>query len=202
VDSIIAYFVGQLIVFVVLPLIQIPIFHMHSSLEFFVSPTLIYEFPDYFKSTLRQYRAWVYDMELDVFLANPQLQTYHSILLYILIAATLCIILATLAYILSLSTNQDTEKRSEYECGFEPFDSATRLPFDVHFYLVGILFLIFDVEIALLFPWVTGLRLFGWFGFFLMFGFLSLLGVGFFYEWKRGALIWPSRQYRHIYQAH
>jgi NADH-quinone oxidoreductase subunit A len=91
-------------------------------------------------------------MELDIFLANPQLQTYHSILLYILIAATLCIILATLAYVLSLSTNQDTEKRSEYECGFEPFDSATRLPFDVHFYLVGILFLIFDVEIALLFP--------------------------------------------------
>lgn len=79
-------------------------------------------------------------------------QTYYGLALYLFLAAALCSLLATLAYIFSLSSVQDSEKRSEYECGFEPFDSATRLPFDVHFYLVGILFLIFDVEIALLFP--------------------------------------------------
>lgn len=79
-------------------------------------------------------------------------QTYFGMILYFLFAVILCCILAGAAYIFSLSATQDSEKRSEYECGFEPFDSATRLPFDVHFYLVGILFLIFDVEIALLFP--------------------------------------------------
>jgi len=83
---------------------------------------------------------------------NQYAQTYLGLALYIFLALALCALLATLAYLLSLSTSQDTEKRSEYECGFAPFDSATRLPFDVHFYLVGILFLIFDVEVALLFP--------------------------------------------------
>jgi NADH-quinone oxidoreductase subunit N len=121
-------------------------------------------------------------------------QTYYGLALYLLLAASLCGLLAALAYLFSLSSVQDSEKRSEYECGFEPFDSATRLPFDVHFYLVGILFLIFDVEIALLFPWVLGLRISGWFGFYLMLGFILLLAIGFLYEWKRGALIWPSRQ--------
>jgi NADH-quinone oxidoreductase subunit A len=79
-------------------------------------------------------------------------QNYFSIVIYLLLAGAICGLLAAVAYIFSLSSVQDSEKRSEYECGFEPFDSATRLPFDVHFYLVGILFLIFDVEIALLFP--------------------------------------------------
>jgi len=79
-------------------------------------------------------------------------QTYYSLGLYLLLTLAICGLLAVLAYLFSLSAVQDGEKRSEYECGFEPFDSATRLPFDVHFYLVGILFLIFDVEIALLFP--------------------------------------------------
>jgi NADH-quinone oxidoreductase subunit A len=79
-------------------------------------------------------------------------QNYFSIVIYLLLAGAICCLLAVLAYYFSLSSVQDSEKRSEYECGFEPFDSATRLPFDVHFYLVGILFLIFDVEIALLFP--------------------------------------------------
>lgn len=84
--------------------------------------------------------------------SNQYAQAYLGLVLYIFLALALCGLLATLAYLLSLSTSQDTEKRSEYECGFAPFDSATRLPFDVHFYLVGILFLIFDVEVALLFP--------------------------------------------------
>jgi NADH:ubiquinone oxidoreductase subunit 3 (subunit A) len=83
---------------------------------------------------------------------SPQAYSYLGLSIYLLIAAILCIALATVAYLLSLSTAQDAEKKSEYECGFAPFDSATRLPFDVDFYLVGILFLIFDVEVALLFP--------------------------------------------------
>lgn len=67
-------------------------------------------------------------------------------------ASIICFILGVLVYVFALNTTRDTEKLSEYECGFAPFDSATRRPFDVHFYLVGILFLIFDVELALLFP--------------------------------------------------
>jgi len=107
------------------------------------------------------------------------------------------LILFGLAYFLSLSTIKDSEKLSQYECGFEPFDEATRHPFDVHFYVVGILFLIFDVEIALLFPWVLGLKLSNWFGFFTMVVFLGVLTIGFFYEWHRGALVWPHKQQMH-----
>lgn len=84
--------------------------------------------------------------------ASQYAQSYFSLIIYFFLAFALCGLLAGLAYLLSLSTAQEIEKRSEYECGFAPFDSATRLPFDVHFYLVGILFLIFDVEVALLFP--------------------------------------------------
>jgi NADH-quinone oxidoreductase subunit N len=121
-------------------------------------------------------------------------ESYFSLEIYFFLALGLCGLLAGLAYLLSLSTAQETEKRSEYECGFAPFDSATRLPFDVHFYLVGILFLIFDVEVALLFPWVLTLRTIGWFGFYLMVVFLFVLSIGFLFEWKRGALLWPSRR--------
>jgi NADH-quinone oxidoreductase subunit A len=104
------------------------------------------------------------------------------------------LLLFGIAYFLSLSTIKDSEKLSQYECGFEPFDEATRHPFDVHFYVVGILFLIFDVEIALLFPWVLGLKFSSWFGFFTMIIFLGILTIGFFYEWHRGALVWPHKQ--------
>lgn len=84
--------------------------------------------------------------------SSLQAQTYSGLLAFAALAVVLCVALAGLAYLLSLTASQDTEKRSEYECGFAPFDSATRHPFEVHFYVVGILFLIFDVEIALLFP--------------------------------------------------
>jgi NADH-quinone oxidoreductase subunit A len=77
---------------------------------------------------------------------------YNKIWVLLIIALGICFLLFLLAYIFSFSTIKDSEKLSEYECGFEPFDNATRHPFDVHFYIVGILFLIFDVEIALLFP--------------------------------------------------
>jgi NADH-quinone oxidoreductase subunit A len=83
----------------------------------------------------------------------------------------------------------DDEKRSAYECGFEPFDDA-HMKFDVRFYLVAILFIIFDLEIAFLFPWAVVLDEIGLFGLFAMFLFLAILVVGFIYEWKKGALEW------------
>jgi NADH-quinone oxidoreductase subunit A len=126
-------------------------------------------------------------------LASVHAQLFANFAVFAILVVLLCAVLATLAYLLSLSSAQDTEKRSEYECGFAPFDSATRLPFDVHFYLVGILFLIFDVEVALLFPWIVSIDSTGRFGFFMVMQFVVLLSVGFLYEWMRGALIWPSK---------
>src|SRR5262249_28105508 len=83
----------------------------------------------------------------------------------------------------------DAAKNSAYECGFEAFADA-RLPFDVRFYLVAILFIIFDLETAFLFPWAISLRTIGHFGFYAMLIFLAILVVGFIYEWKKGALEW------------
>lgn len=117
---------------------------------------------------------------------------YHKILTTFLAAFLLCSILFLVSYFLSFSRQQEYEKASEYECGFEPFDNATRQPFDVHFYIVGILFLIFDVEIALLFPWSAGLENVGTAGFWNMIIFLVILTLGFVYEWKRGALSWSN----------
>jgi len=91
---------------------------------------------------------------------------------------------------LVLSTRRpDAEKDSPYECGFEAFESA-RMKFDVRYYLVAILFILFDLEIAFLFPWAVVLPDRGAFGFWAMFLFLAILVVGFIYEWKKGALEW------------
>jgi NADH-quinone oxidoreductase subunit A len=83
----------------------------------------------------------------------------------------------------------DPEKVSAYECGFNAFDDA-RMKFDVRFYLVAILFIIFDLEVAFLFPWAITFSDLGWFGFWSMMIFLAVLTVGFVYEWKKGALEW------------
>ena len=83
----------------------------------------------------------------------------------------------------------DSEKLSPYECGFEAFEDA-RMKFDVRYYLVAILFILFDLEIAFLFPWAVVLQEIGWFGFMAMMVFLGILVVGFLYEWKKGALEW------------
>lgn len=119
---------------------------------------------------------------------------YFKIFVIFIIILFISLLLFSLAYFLSSNTIRDNEKLSQYECGFEPFDEATRHPFDIHFYVVGILFLIFDVEIALLFPWVLGLSKITWFNFYSMLIFLSILTIGFFYEWHRGALVWPHKQ--------
>jgi NADH-quinone oxidoreductase subunit A len=116
---------------------------------------------------------------------------YGKILITFLITAFICFLLFILSYFFSFANQKEYEKTSEYECGFEPFDSATRQPYDVHFYMVGILFLIFDVEIALLFPWAANLSIVTSTGFWSTVVFLIILTIGFVYEWQRGALSWP-----------
>ena len=90
---------------------------------------------------------------------------------------------------LAAPSNPDPEKLSAYECGFEAFDDS-RMEFDVRFYLVAILFIIFDLEIAYLFPWAVSLSNIGIYGFWSMMIFLGILTIGFIYEWKKGALDW------------
>jgi NADH-quinone oxidoreductase subunit A len=135
----------------------------------------------------------IYKKDASFVLQDPYFQEYFKVINMLIVALLICSLLLLIAYIFSLTVIKDSEKLSEYECGFEPFDNATRHPFDVHFYIVGILFLIFDVEIALLFPWVLGLKHIGWYGFYTMLIFLFILTVGFFYEWHRGALVWPRK---------
>ena len=116
------------------------------------------------------------------------LQDYLSIILFLVIALGLSVLFIVLNFILS-PKKPDPEKLSAYECGFEPFDDS-RIEFDVRFYLVAILFIIFDLEIAFLFPWAITLGNIGLLGFCSMMIFLFILTVGFIYEWKKGALDW------------
>lgn len=116
------------------------------------------------------------------------LQQYFPILLFLVIGVALGAILLVVGAFVSPS-KPDSEKLSPYECGFAAFENA-RIPFDVRFYLVAILFIIFDLETAFMFPWAVALRKIGWFGFDAMIMFLTLLVIGFIYEWKKGALEW------------
>ncbi|MEZ5932387.1 MAG: NADH-quinone oxidoreductase subunit A [Alphaproteobacteria bacterium] len=113
---------------------------------------------------------------------------YLPILIFLGIALALGGIILIATYILARQ-RPDTEKLSPYECGFEPFEDA-RGRFDVRFYLVAILFIIFDLEVAFLFPWAVSLGNIGLFGFWSMMVFLGVLTIGFIYEWKKGALEW------------
>ena len=116
------------------------------------------------------------------------LKDYLSIILFLIIALGLSVGFIVLNFILS-PKKPDPEKLSAYECGFEPFNDS-RMEFDVRFYLVAILFIIFDLEIAFLFPWAISLGKIGIFGFISMMIFLFILTIGFIYEWKKGALDW------------
>ena len=116
------------------------------------------------------------------------LTDYFSIILFLFIAIVLSFGFV-LANFLCAPSNPDPEKLSAYECGFEAFDDS-RMEFDVRFYLVAILFIIFDLEIAFLFPWAITLGNIGALGFWSMMIFLSVLTIGFIYEWKKGALEW------------
>jgi len=120
------------------------------------------------------------------------LANYFPILLFLAIGTAVgvgALVASGVLARLSGSQNPDSEKLSPYECGFEAFEDA-RMKFDVRYYLVAILFILFDLEIAFLFPWAIVLRDIGWFGLIAMLVFLGILVVGFIYEWKKGALEW------------
>ena len=116
------------------------------------------------------------------------LNNYLTIIIFLAIALLLSLGFVVLNFAFS-PKNPDPEKLSAYECGFEPFNDS-RMEFDIRFYLVAILFIIFDLEIAFLFPWAITLGNIGLFGFFSMMLFLFILTIGFIYEWKKGALDW------------
>ena len=114
---------------------------------------------------------------------------YLPILVFLCVAVGLAFFISVLPFITSFKQKKTREKLSQYECGFEAFDKC-RSKFDVRFYLVSIIFIIFDLEIAFLFPWAIGLDNIGHFGFVSMMIFLAVLTIGFAYEWKKGALDW------------
>ena len=116
------------------------------------------------------------------------LNNYLTIIIFLVISLFLSFGFLVLNFAFS-PKNPDPEKLSAYECGFEPFNDS-RMEFDIRFYLVAILFIIFDLEIAFLFPWAITLGNIGYFGFFSMMLFLFILTIGFIYEWKKGALDW------------
>ena len=116
------------------------------------------------------------------------LQEYVPILIFLGVAAGIGLLLLLLGFLIGRG-RKDEQKLSPYECGFEAFDDS-RMKFDVRYYLVAILFIIFDLEIAFLFPWAVSLDAVGKFGLLSMALFLAILVVGFIYEWKKGALEW------------
>jgi NADH-quinone oxidoreductase subunit A len=116
------------------------------------------------------------------------LQQYLPVILFILVGVVVGIAPQVLGFVLG-PQRPDAAKNSPYECGFEAFEDA-RVKFDVRYYLVAILFILFDLEIAFLFPWAVALRDIGASGFWAMMIFLAILVVGFVYEWKKGALDW------------
>jgi len=121
-------------------------------------------------------------------MSNPLLVQYLPILVFLAIATVVAGAMIA-ASLLVGKQKPDAEKLSAYECGFEAFEDA-RSKFDVRFYLVSILFIIFDLEVAFLFPWAVALGDIGMFGFWSMMVFLGILTIGFIYEWKKGALEW------------
>ena len=116
------------------------------------------------------------------------LSSYLPVVIFIAVAMVVGIALITAPFLIAYR-NPDPEKLSAYECGFNAFDDA-RMKFDVRFYLVAILFIIFDLEVSFLFPWAVAFKQVGVFGFWSMMIFLGVLTIGFIYEWKKGALEW------------
>jgi len=116
------------------------------------------------------------------------LQEYLPVIIFIGLCLIIGVALAIAPFIVAYRA-PDAEKLSAYECGFNAFDDS-RMKFDVRFYLVAILFIIFDLEVAFLFPWAVSFGSLGWMGFISMMIFLGILTIGFIYEWKKGALEW------------
>jgi NADH-quinone oxidoreductase subunit A len=116
------------------------------------------------------------------------LQNYLPVLVFLIIGMGVGVLMVAIGFVLG-TRRPDREKNSPYECGFEAFEDA-RMKFDVRYYLVAILFIIFDLEIAFLFPWAVALKQIGMIGLIAMAVFLGILVIGFIYEWKKGALEW------------
>ncbi len=116
------------------------------------------------------------------------LGNYLAVTIFIGVALAIALVLTVVPFLIAIR-NPDPEKVSAYECGFNAFDDA-RMQFDVRFYLVSILFIIFDLEVAFLFPWAASFKSMTDYGFWAMMVFLGLLTIGFIYEWKKGALEW------------
>ncbi|EKD74330.1 MAG: NADH-quinone oxidoreductase subunit [uncultured bacterium] len=122
------------------------------------------------------------------YLPITALDNYLPVLIFMIIGGVVGVAAPLIGYLIG-PKRSNPSKTSPYECGFEPFDDA-RMPFDVRYYLVAILFIIFDLETAFLVPWAVVFRKTGWFGMAAMAIFLGLLVIGFIYEWKKGALEW------------
>jgi NADH-quinone oxidoreductase subunit A len=116
------------------------------------------------------------------------LQDYLPLIIFVAVAAVIGLVLLIAPFIVAYQ-QPDPEKLSAYECGFNAFDDA-RMKFDVRFYLVAILFIIFDLEVSFLFPWAVAFGEVGLFGFWAVMIFLAVLTIGFIYEWRKGALEW------------
>jgi NADH-quinone oxidoreductase subunit A len=127
-------------------------------------------------------------MSTNIFSASLISTQYLPILIFLAVAIGLSLVIIIIPFVLN-KMKPDAEKNSPYECGFEG-EGRVRNEFDVQFYLVAILFIIFDLEVAFLFPWAVSLKTIGVFGFWSMMAFLTILTAGFAYEWKRGALDW------------
>ncbi len=142
------------------------------------------------KNVTNFYRGFVLGpIKFLVFITMVQLQTeYFYVLVFVFVSMILALILYTLSYTIAIRTD-DAEKLSSYECGFESFDDA-RTTFDVRFYLIAILFIVFDLEAVYLFPWAVSLSQRNMEGFWVMVDFLLELGIGFWYAWRVGALEW------------
>jgi NADH-quinone oxidoreductase subunit A len=121
-------------------------------------------------------------------MASNLLSTYLPLVLFIGVSAVIGLALLAVPFVVAYK-QPDPEKLSAYECGFNAFDDA-RMTFDVRYYLVALLFIIFDLEVAFLFPWAVTFGGLGWLGFWSMMIFLGVLTIGFIYEWKKGALEW------------
>jgi len=121
-------------------------------------------------------------------MVSDLLSAYLPLVIFIAVAAVIGLALLVSPFLIAFR-QPDPEKLSAYECGFNAFDDA-RMTFDVRYYLVALLFIIFDLEVAFLFPWAVTFGSLGWFGFWSMMIFLGVLTIGFVYEWRKGALEW------------
>lgn len=138
------------------------------------------------------FSSFLNNLQFDLFFFNNKISFIHNeflpVLLFLFVAIVLALVIVTLSYLLAIQ-NPETEKLSAYECGFEPYEDARNI-FDVKFYLVAILFILFDIETMFLLPWSISLSQLNILGFWSMIDFIIELGIGFVYIWYVGALEW------------